>query len=58
MRHFDRKPAVWERTITTLVCFVGHTTASRGPARSCLSSPNISKMGPRFGVWRVTLTKP
>ena len=39
------EPAVWERTITTLVCFVGHTTASRGPARSCLSSPQYLQDG-------------
>ena len=29
----------WEPTATTLVCVVGHTPASRGPARPCLSSP-------------------
>jgi hypothetical protein len=29
----------WELTATTLVCVVGHTPASRGPARPCLSSP-------------------
>src|SRR6476620_10146858 len=37
--------AVREPTITTLVCFVGHTTAARGPARPCPTSPLLWRRG-------------
>ena len=60
MRHFDRIDRA--RSVGTnhhnLSLFRGPHHRFPWPGAVLSFLPNISKTGPRFGVWRVTLTKP